>query len=122
MVQVHKKPVSMIAGTGSFAPPKVLTNFDMEKMFDTSDEWIRTRTGIRERRIVEEGTITSDLCKEASLEALEEAKVKPEDLDMANDFDCVRVGAGDATAQVLAVIYILHPAKYAGGSIDPTAD
>ena len=82
MVQIHKKPVSMIAGTGSFVPPKVLTNFDMEKIFDTSDEWIRTRTGIQERRIVEEGTITSDLCKEASLEALEEAEVKPDDVDL----------------------------------------
>jgi len=81
MIEVNLKPVSMIAGTGSYIPDKILTNADLEKMVDTSDEWIRTRTGIRERAIVENGTVTSDLCKEASLKALEEAKVLPEDLD-----------------------------------------
>lgn len=82
MIEVNLNPVSMIAGTGSYLPEKILTNFDLEKMVDTADEWIRTRTGIKQRVIVEGGTITSDLCKEASLLALEEAKVLPKDLDV----------------------------------------
>ncbi len=81
MIEVNLNPVSMIAGTGSYTPGKILTNADLEKMVDTSDEWIRTRTGIRERAIVENGTVTSDLCKEAALKALEEAKVLPKNLD-----------------------------------------
>jgi len=81
MIEVNLKPVSMIAGTGSYTPGKILTNADLEKMVDTSDEWIRARTGIRERAIVKNGTVTSDLCKEAALKALKEAKILPEDLD-----------------------------------------
>ena len=71
-----------ILGTGSFMPPKVLTNADLEKMVQTSDEWITTRTGIKERRIADEKTATSDLAIEAAKKALEEAKLKPEDIDM----------------------------------------
>lgn len=71
-----------IAGTGSFAPSKVLTNYDLEKMVDTSDEWIVTRTGIRERRIAENGTTSSDLSYEASLTALEEARLDPDQIDL----------------------------------------
>ena len=55
-----------ITGTGSYLPEKVLTNFDLEKMVDTSDEWIMTRTGISERRIVEHGAATSDLAVKAA--------------------------------------------------------
>ncbi len=82
MLEVNIKPVSMIAGTGSYLPSRVLSNFDLEKMVNTSDEWIKVRTGIEYRAIVEDGVITSDLCKEASLEALDEAKVLPEELDI----------------------------------------
>lgn len=71
-----------ILGTGSYLPDKVLTNFDLEKMVDTSDEWIRTRTGIRERRIASDGEASSDLAYQASLKALKQAGITAEDLDM----------------------------------------
>lgn len=71
-----------IAGTGSYLPEKVLTNADLEKMIDTSDEWIRTRTGIKERRIVAQGQASSDLAYEASRKAMQAAQVKAEELDM----------------------------------------
>ena len=75
-------PCSRIIGTGSYAPPKVLTNADLEKLVDTSDEWILTRTGISERRIATEDEATSDLAYRASLPALEAASLDPADLDM----------------------------------------
>jgi 3-oxoacyl-[acyl-carrier-protein] synthase-3 len=75
-------PCVRIIGTGSFAPAKVLTNFDLEKMVETSDEWIRTRTGISERRVSAEDEATSDLAYQASLHALEAASLDPADLDM----------------------------------------
>ncbi|NLV77681.1 MAG: ketoacyl-ACP synthase III [Tissierellia bacterium] len=71
-----------ITGIGSALPDKVITNDDLSKMVDTSDEWIRTRTGIRERRIVEDDMATSDLCTEAAIKALEDAKVDPKDIDL----------------------------------------
>ena len=71
-----------ITGTGSFAPKKVLTNHDLEKMVDTSDEWIFDRTGIRERRICEKGQTTSDLAYEASIRALKMAGISAQDLDL----------------------------------------
>ena len=71
-----------ITGIGSYLPSKVLTNYDLEKMVDTSDDWIIQRTGIKERHIVENGQITSDLATQASLRAMEDAGVSPEDLDM----------------------------------------
>ncbi len=71
-----------IVGTGSYLPEKVLTNFDLEKMVDTSDEWIRVRTGIRERRIAREDQASSDLAIEAAKTALKEASLKPNDLDL----------------------------------------
>jgi len=73
---------SRIIGTGSYVPPKVLTNFDLEKMVETSDEWITSRSGIRERRIVEGNICTSDLGTQAALRALEMAGLSPEDLDL----------------------------------------
>jgi len=73
---------SRIAGTGSYLPEKVLTNQDLEKMFETSDEWIRERTGIRERHIAAEGQTTVDLGLEAARRAMEAAGVVPEDLDL----------------------------------------
>ncbi|MGE5632974.1 MAG: 3-oxoacyl-ACP synthase, partial [Caulobacteraceae bacterium] len=71
-----------IIGTGSCLPSKVITNFDLEKMVDTNDEWIKSRSGIEERRITDENTATSDLATEAALKALENAGVKPEDIDL----------------------------------------
>lgn len=70
-----------IVGTGSCLPEKVLTNSDLERMVDTSDEWITTRTGIKERRIADDGTATSDLVIVAAKRALESAEMKPENLD-----------------------------------------
>lgn len=71
-----------IIGLGSYLPKKVLTNFDLEKMVDTSDEWIRTRTGISERRIAEAGEATSDLAAQAARQALKDAKLTPEDVEL----------------------------------------
>jgi len=71
-----------ITGTGSAAPEQVLTNADLEKMVDTSDEWITSRTGIKERRIAPEGMAGSDYALKASKIALETAGIGPEDLDL----------------------------------------
>ena len=72
---------SRIAGTGSHLPEKVVSNFDLEKMVDTSDEWIRTRTGIERRHIAADGETTVDLAEHAARRALEAAGVRPEDVD-----------------------------------------
>lgn len=72
----------IISGTGSYAPPKVLTNDDLSKMVDTSDEWIRTRTGIRERRIAEADQSASDLATEAAREAIANSGLKVEDIGL----------------------------------------
>ncbi len=72
----------MITGVGYAVPEKVLTNKDLEKIVETSDEWIYERTGMRERRIGEPGLVTSDLCTEAARKALAQAKLEPIDLDM----------------------------------------
>lgn len=71
-----------ILGTGAYLPEKVLTNHDIAKIIDTTDEWITSRTGIKERRITDEHTATSDLALEAAKRALEDAGVKAEDLDL----------------------------------------
>jgi 3-oxoacyl-[acyl-carrier-protein] synthase-3 len=71
-----------IVGIGSYTPPRVLTNFDLEQMVDTSDEWIRTRTGIEERRIADPDTATSDLALKSAHAALENAKAAPTDIDL----------------------------------------
>lgn len=70
-----------IASIGSYVPERVLTNFDFEKMVDTSDEWIRTRSGIKERRISEEHETTSDLAAHAAKRALQSAKIKADELE-----------------------------------------
>ena len=72
---------SRIAGTGSHLPEKVLTNFDLEKMVDTSDEWIRSRTGIERRHIAADGETTVDLAEFAARRALDAAGIAPEDVD-----------------------------------------
>lgn len=71
-----------ILGLGMYVPPKVLTNAELEKMVDTTDEWIRTRTGIRERRIADPGTTTSDLAFEAGQQALRQARLHPKDVEL----------------------------------------
>jgi len=72
---------SRIVGTGSHLPAKVLTNFDLEKMMDTSDEWIRDRTGIERRHIAAEGETTVDLAERAARRALDAANVDPKEVD-----------------------------------------
>ena len=69
-----------IASLATYVPPRVLTNADLEKMVDTTDEWILQRTGIRERHIVDPGVATSDLAKEAALVAIERAGLTPDDI------------------------------------------
>jgi len=71
-----------ITGTGFYVPDKVLTNFDLEKMVNTSDEWIFTRTGIKERRIASKDQATSDLAIEASKLTLKDAGLKVKDIDL----------------------------------------
>ena len=71
-----------IKGIGYYVPENVFTNFDFEKIIDTSDEWIRTRTGIIERRFASKDQATSDLATEASLKAIKNAKINKEDVDM----------------------------------------
>lgn len=71
-----------IKSLATYVPPRVLTNADLEKMVDTSDEWILQRTGIRERHIVDPGVATSDLAKEAALEAIKRAGLTPADIQL----------------------------------------
>jgi 3-oxoacyl-[acyl-carrier-protein] synthase-3 len=71
-----------IIGTGSYVPEKRLTNEDLTKIVDTSDEWITTRTGIKERRIAGKDENTSDMATKAALNAAEQAKISPEEIDL----------------------------------------
>ncbi len=71
-----------ILGTGSFTPEKILKNIDLEKMVDTTDEWIRTRTGIEERHIAEDNIPNSELSLQAAKNAIEMAKISPEEIDL----------------------------------------
>ena len=75
---MHK---SKIAGVGHYVPEKIITNFDLEKMMDTTDEWIRERTGIEQRRYVVDGENNVDMAEKASQIALERAGKKAEDID-----------------------------------------
>jgi 3-oxoacyl-[acyl-carrier-protein] synthase-3 len=72
---------SRIAGTGSYLPERILTNFDLERMMDTTDEWIRDRTGIERRHIAAEGQTTVDLGEQAARRAIEAAGVRAADID-----------------------------------------
>ncbi|MDV6376916.1 ketoacyl-ACP synthase III [Sporosarcina sp. GW1-11] len=71
-----------LLGIGKFVPPTIVTNADLEKRIDTSDEWIRTRTGIQERRIADETIDTSDMAYEAAKDALEAANIRPDQLGL----------------------------------------
>ncbi len=77
---------TVILGSGSELPTKVMTNTDFENLIDTSDEWITTRTGIKERRILEEGKGNADMAYHASVQALQAAGLE------ANDLDAIIVG------------------------------
>src|SRR5438309_5260947 len=77
----NQRTVSII-GTGSYTPEKILTNEDLSRMVDTSDDWITTRTGIKERRIAVKDETTSDMASKAALKALEQAKISPEDVQL----------------------------------------
>lgn len=85
--------LAKIVGLGAYAPKRILTNKDLEKMVDTSDEWIVQRTGIRERHIVEEGEAASDLAVRAAQQALERAGVDVDEVD----FIVVGTTTGDMT-------------------------
>src|SRR5450432_1807702 len=76
-----KRSVSII-GTGSYLPERVLSNADLEKMVDTNDEWIVSRTGIKERRIAADDESTSDLAAKAALSAMENAGITADEIDL----------------------------------------
>jgi 3-oxoacyl-[acyl-carrier-protein] synthase-3 len=119
-----------ITGTGSAVPARVLTNFDLEKMVDTSDEWITTRTGIKERRIAAEGEYTSTFAAAAARSALEMAGVPAEEIDLIivatlspdfpfpstaclvqNELKASRAAAFDLSAACSGFIYALSVAE-----------
>ncbi len=79
---MDKKYGIQIIGTGAYLPEKIVTNADLEKIVDTTDEWITQRTGIRERRIVEKGTAASDLAEKAARKAIEDANADPQEIDL----------------------------------------
>lgn len=99
-----------ITATGGYVPDNVLSNFDLEKMVDTNDEWIRTRTGISERRILEDGKATSDMVVEAIKKILEKKNLDPLEIDLiiigtitpdlvfpsASNLVCDKIGAKNA--------------------------
>jgi 3-oxoacyl-[acyl-carrier-protein] synthase III len=73
---------SIIIGTGSYLPEKIVTNNDLAKLVETTDEWIFSRTGIKQRHIVAENELTSDLALQAAKRAIESAQIKPEAIDL----------------------------------------
>lgn len=113
-----------IIATGHYAPKKILTNEDLERMVETSDEWIRTRTGIETRHIASDSEDTSDLCVHAAKAALEKASLTPDDIDfimvgtaspdyvvpstaclVQSKLGCTRAGAMDFSAGCSGYIY-----------------
>src|SRR4029434_486885 len=71
-----------IIGTGSYVPEKILSNADLSRIVDTSDAWITTRTGIKERRVAAKDENTSDMATKAALKAIEQAKISPKEIDL----------------------------------------
>src|SRR5665213_1246403 len=71
-----------IAGVGSYLPERILTNADLERIVETSDEWITTRTGIKERRMAAKHEATSDLGAKAALRAMESGQISPAEIDL----------------------------------------
>lgn len=113
-----------ITGTGSYVPDRILTNADLEKMVDTTDEWITTRTGIKERHVSDEATLTSDMAMRAAQRAMESAGVTPDDIELIivatcspdmvlpstacivqNKLGCKRAGAFDINAGCTGFVY-----------------
>jgi 3-oxoacyl-[acyl-carrier-protein] synthase III len=82
MIQTAPRPLARIHGTGRFSPPRIVPNSELESLVDTSDEWIRTRTGIRERRIADRETGAADMGAFAARKAMEEAGITAADVDM----------------------------------------
>jgi 3-oxoacyl-[acyl-carrier-protein] synthase-3 len=116
-----------ILGTGAAVPKRILSNADLEKLVETSDDWITSRTGIRERHIVSEGEHFSDLCTRAGEQALKRSRVKAEDLDMIlvgtisgdmpfpatsclvqRNLGATRAAASDVGAACVGFLYALH--------------
>lgn len=121
---------AIISGTGRAVPERVMTNFDLEKIVDTSDDWIFTRTGIKERRIAEEGEYLSPFCTEACRNALDSAGVKPDEVDLIilatvtpdmpipatactvqHELGCVNAAAFDLAAGCSGFLYAQQVAK-----------
>ena len=71
-----------IVGVGSYLPEKILSNTDLEKMVETTDEWITSRTGMKERRLAAENEFTSDMGYEAAKRAIQDAGIEPKDIDL----------------------------------------
>jgi len=121
---------AIISGTGSSVPSRVVTNADLEKIVDTSDEWIVTRTGIKERRIAEEGEHLAPFCIEACRRALDAAGVTPDEIDLIilatvtpdmplpatactiqHELGCRKAAAFDLSAGCSGFLYAQHVAK-----------
>lgn len=122
--------MAKIIGTGSYLPKRVLSNSDLEKMVETSDEWIVTRTGMRERRIAGAEEFTSDMGREAALKAIESAGIEPAEIDLIlvatltpdyimpstacliqSQINAVNAGAFDIQAACTGYLYGLSIAK-----------
>jgi 3-oxoacyl-[acyl-carrier-protein] synthase-3 len=116
-----------VAGTGAYVPKKLLTNADLERLVETSDEWITTRTGIKERHIASDGEHFSEFCTRAAEQALKRAHLKAEDLDMIlvgtisgdmpfpatsclvqRNIGATRAAASDVGAACVGFLYALH--------------
>jgi 3-oxoacyl-[acyl-carrier-protein] synthase-3 len=116
-----------VIGTGAYVPKKLLTNADLERLVETSDEWIITRTGIKERHIASDGEHFSDFCTRASEQALKRAHIKAEELDMIlvgtisgdmpfpatsclvqRNIGATRAAASDVGAACVGFLYALH--------------
>ncbi len=116
-----------ILGTGAAVPKRILSNADLEKLVETSDDWITSRTGIKERHIVSEGDHFSDLCTRAAEQALKRAHVRPEEVDMIlvgtisgdmpfpatsclvqRNLGATRAAASDVSAACVGFLYALH--------------
>jgi len=119
-----------IVGLGACLPQRVVTNADLEKMVDTTDEWIHTRTGIRERRLIKPGEATSDLAAPAALEAIKQANLSPSDIELIvvgtttpdtlcpsaacviqDRIQATRAGAFDVNAACAGFVYALNAAQ-----------
>lgn len=101
-----------ITGLGLYVPEKVLTNAELEKMVDTNDEWIRSRTGIAERRIAAEGESTADLAEKAARQALEDAGVSPDEIQLVIVATCTPDYQFPATAALLQHRLGCHAAAF----------